>query len=182
MLNSGRIVRPYAHAVNQMLQVQRGKGCLLIYGLVASLKEATKWRRGKSMWLMRGFEFRPPSLSLSLLLSLSLSLCVSVCLSLSELGVLVCRCRLPSFDLAPLSRNLHLIEFLSSIRSNCFFFLFCFYREGHGLAEKLLLVIFIFWQISSTFRYALILCAEAPFSILKKVSAPITFGKCSLGR
>ena len=56
-----------------------------------------------------------------------------------------------------------------------------FYREGHGLAEKLLLIIFIFWQISSTFHYALILCAEAPFSILKKVSAPITSGECSRG-
>ena len=54
-------------------------------------------------------------------------------------------------------------------------------REGDGLAEKLLLIIFIFWQISSTFCYALILCAEHPFSILKKVSAPITSTKCSRG-
>ena len=38
-----------------------------------------------------------------------------------------------------------------------------FYRQGHRFAEKLLLIIFIFWQISSTFRYALILCTETPF-------------------
>ena len=40
---------------------------------------------------------------------------------------------------------------------------FVFYREVHGLAEKLLLIVFIFWQISSTFRCGLILCAETPF-------------------
>ena len=40
---------------------------------------------------------------------------------------------------------------------------FVFYREGYGLIEKLPLIIFIFWQISSTFRNALILCAKPPF-------------------
>ena len=96
-------------------------------------------------------------------------------------GVLVCGRRFPSFDLSPLSRNLSFIAFLSSDRIKlCFFFVF--YSEGHGLAEKILLIIFIFWQISSTFRYVLILCAEAPFSILKEVSAPITSGDCSRGR
>ena len=81
------------------------------------------------------------------------------------------------FWTAPLSRNLSFIAFFSSDRINWVFFVF--YREGHGLAEKLLLIIFILWKISSTFRYALILCAEAPFSILKKVSVPITSGECS---
>ena len=52
------------------------------------------------------------------------------------------------------------------IGSNWVFF--ASYREGHGLVEKLLLVISIFGQISSTFRYALILCAEAPFFILSQ--------------
>ena len=65
------------------------------------------------------------------------------------------------------------------IRSNWVFFVF--YGEGHRLAQKLLLIIFIFWQISSTFRYALILCTEVPFTILKKVSASITSGECSRG-
>ena len=40
---------------------------------------------------------------------------------------------------------------------------FVFYSEGYGLAEKLLLIIFTVWQISSMFRNALILCAETPF-------------------
>ena len=97
-------------------------------------------------------------------------------------GVLVCGCRFPSFVLTLLSRNLSFIAFLSSHRIKLGFSLFCFYREGHRLPEKLHLVIFIFWLISSTFRYALILCAETPFSILKKVSAPITSGECSRGR
>ena len=38
-----------------------------------------------------------------------------------------------------------------------------FYCKGLGLTEKILLIIFIFWQISSTFRYAPIRCAETPF-------------------
>ena len=97
-------------------------------------------------------------------------------------GVLVCRCRLPSFDFALLSRNLSSIAFFSSDQIKLGWGFFVFYREDHGLTEKLLLIIFIFWQISLTIRYALILCAEAPFSILKKVSASITSGECSRGR
>ena len=54
-----------------------------------------------------------------------------------------------------------LYRFFLLIGSNWVFFVF--YREGLGLAEKLLLIIFIFWQISSTFRYALILSAETHF-------------------
>ena len=100
--------------------------------------------------------------------------------SFSVLEFLVCRCHLPSFDLALLSRNLSFIAFISSEQINWVFF-GVFYHEGHGLAKKLLLIIFIFWQISSTFRYALILWTEAPFSILKKVPAPITSGECSCG-
>ena len=70
----------------------------------------------------------PNSLSLSLYLFL-------------RAGVLVCRCRLPSFDLAPLSRNLSFIAFLSS---DLIELVFLCYRDGHGLAEKLFLLIFIF--------------------------------------
>ena len=69
-----------------------------------------------------------------------------------RVGVLVCRCRLPSFDLALQLRNLSFIVFFSSDQIIWVFFVF--YCEGHGLAKKLLLIIFIFWQISSTFPYA----------------------------
>ena len=77
---------------------------------------------------------------------------------------------------------------------------FVFNREGHELAENyfylfiyLLFIfylfisyLFIFWwgrgQISSTFRYFTFRWSYAQkplFSILKKVSAPITSGECS---
>ena len=97
--------------------------------------------------------FAPPSLSFSLRTGVS-SLLVSSAFFWSVRCQKICL----------------LCRFSLLIGSNWVFFVF--YREGHGLAEKLLLIIFIFWQIS-TFRYALILCTEAPFSILKKVSAPI---------
>ena len=111
-----------------------------------------------------------PALSLPLSLSLSLSQCWSSSL------LVVCLL----FDLLR-SREIRILHrFSLLIGSNWVFFVFN--RKGHGLAEKLLLIIFIFWKISSTFRYALILCVEAPFSILKKVSASITSGECSRGR
>ena len=95
------------------------------------------------MLVMRGFEFR---------------------LSLSQLEFLSADCRLPSFDLAPLSRNVSFISFFSSDRIKLFFFL-----VGGGLlrrsrrGRKIHLIIFIFRQISSTFPYVLILSAETPF-------------------
>ena len=109
------------------------------------------------------------------------SLCLSVSLSFSwssGLRIVVClllifpRCREISF----------LYRFSFLIRSNWVFFVF--YREGHGLAEKLLLIIFICCQILSTFRYALILCAETSFSHFEEslISAPITSAECSRGR
>ena len=134
----------YAYAVNQMLRVRRRKGCSVFYGLVASFKAAKRKANVGDAW----FRVSP------------LSVCLSVSLSLS-IGVLVCGLSSAFFWSASLSRNLSFISFFSSDRIRSGFL--CFYREGHGLAEKLLLIIFIFWQISSTFRYALILCAEAPF-------------------
>ena len=53
------------HAVNQMLQVQRGVGCLVIYGLVASFKAEKRKVNVDNEW------FRVSPLSLSLSLSLS---------------------------------------------------------------------------------------------------------------
>ena len=105
--------------VNQMLQVPRGEGCLVIYELVTFFKVEKRKVNVGDAW------FRVS------LLSLSLSLSVRV----------------------------HCFSLL--IWSDWVFFVF--YRGGHGLAKKLLLIIFIFWQISSTFQYALILCAETPF-------------------
>ena len=71
--------------------------------------------------------------------------------------------------------------FLSGSTVKKFFFFLFFYREGHGLAEKLLLIIFIFLTNSIDISlYADSLC-RSPFFILKKVSAPITSGKCSRG-
>ena len=82
-------------------------------------------------------------------------------LSLFHLEFWSADCRLPSFLSAPLSRNLSFISFFSSDRIRLFFcFLFCFvffcflffcflfffYREGHGLAEKLLLIIIFFFS------------------------------------
>ena len=114
------------------------------------------------MWVMRGFEFRLCfSVSLSLSLSLSSESVSVVCFLLISV-----RCR----EICLLYR------FYLLVGSDWVFFVF--YREGHGLSEKLLLIIFIFWQISSTFCYA----QKPLFSILKKVSAPITSGECSRGR
>ena len=68
----------------------------------------SKRRRGKSMWVMCGFEF---CLSVSLFLSLSFSLSLSLSL---RVRVLVCGVCLASFDLTLLSRNLSFISFFSS--------------------------------------------------------------------
>ena len=124
----------------------------MIYGLVSSFKAEKKK-------VNVGFEF-----------------CLS--LSLSELGSSL-QGHLSSFDLISLTRNLSFIVFFSLDQINWVFFLF--YRSLR-LSDKITFNYFDFWifgQISSTFRYELILHAEAPFSILKKVSEPITSGKCS---
>ena len=66
------------------------RGCLVIYGLVASFNAEKRKVNVSDAW------FRVPPLSLYL----------SV-----RVGVLVSGCRPPSFDLAPLSRNLSFIAF-----------------------------------------------------------------------
>ena len=85
----------------------------------------------------------------------------SVSISLSQLEFWSADCRLPSFDLLR-CREIYLLYLFFFWSDQIGFSLF-FGREGHRLAEKLLLLIFIFWQISSTFHYARILCAETPF-------------------
>ena len=131
----------------------------MIYGLVSSFKAEKKKANV-------GFEF-------CLSLSLSLSFSLSQSWGSSPQG------HLSYFDLTSLTRNLCFIVFFSLDQINWVFFLF--YRS-HRLSDKITFNYFDFWifgQISLTFCYELILRAEAPFSILKKVSEPITSGKCS---
>ena len=139
MLNSGRIVGlTYMQSIRCYgCGDERGVQWFTSYSLPSK-----RWR-GTSMWVMHGFEFH-----LYLYLSLSWSpesVCV-ICLLLIW---------------APCRDFYLLYRFSLLIGSDWVFFVF--YREGHGLAKKLLMIIFIFWQISSTFRYALILCVETPF-------------------
>ena len=151
MLSSGRSVR---HTCMQSIRCYKCWEERDVWWFTAE-SLPSKQRRGKSMWVIHGFKF---------------------CHSFSELEFLVCWL---SFDLRCCREMCLLYRFSLLIGSIWIFFVF--YYEGHRLAEKLLLLIFIFWQILSTFRYVLILCAETPFSILKKVSAPITSGECSRG-
>ena len=141
----------------------------VIYGLVTSFKAEKRKVNVDDAW----FRVSPLSLSLSLSLRVwSSSLRVSSVFFWSSSAVE----KFVFFSVFLFwSDQLGFLLFF-------FFFFFFFYSEGHGLVEKLLLIIFIFWQISSTFRYALNLCAEALFSILKKVSAPITSGECFRAR
>ena len=135
-------------------------GDLWVSPFLQSGEEEGQWG-----WCMVSSFLSPPlSLSLSLPLSWSSGPRTVVCF------LLICARR---------RRNLSFISFFSSDRIRLGFLWVFFYRECHGLAEKLLLIIFIFWQISSTFRYALILCAETLFFILKKVSALIIYSECS---
>ena len=123
-----------------MLRVQRGEGCSVIYDLVASFNAEKRKVNVGDAWF---------------LVSL-LSLCLSI-------GVLV---RGPSpafFSSVTTVEKFLLYRFSLLIGSDWVLFVCFFYREGHGLAEKLLLIVFIFLKISSIFRYALILCAETPF-------------------
>ena len=122
-----------------MLRVWRGEGCFVIYRLVASFKAEKRKVNMGDAW----FRFLPLSLSFSQ----SSGLWTVVCLLL----------------IWPRNREICLLyRFIYSdqIRLG---FLWFFYCESHGLAKKILLIILIFWQISSTFCYALILCAETPF-------------------
>ena len=110
-----------------MLRVRIGEGRLVIYGLVGSFKaEKRKVNEGDSWFRVS----TPPALSLSLSLSLSLIVRVLVC-GVVCLLLIWLRCR----EICLLYR------FYLLVRSKWVFFVF--YREGHGLAEKLLLIIFI---------------------------------------
>ena len=122
------------------------------------------------MWMLRGFEFR---------LSLSLSLSV---------GVLVRRPSSAFFWSAPLSGNLSFISFISSDRIRLGFLDFLLRRSR--IDRKITFnyfysFIYLFIYLLTNF-IDISLCADPmrrknPFSILNKVSAPITSGECSRG-
>ena len=127
MLNSGRIVRLTRTQSIRCYECGEERGVLVIYDLVASFKAEKRKVNVDDAW------FRVSPLSLSLSLSLSL-----LELEFWSVGVvcfllILLRCREICFFIA----------FLSSVRIKLGFLCF-FYREGHGLAEKLLLIIFIF--------------------------------------
>ena len=97
----------------------------------------------------------------------------SLSLSLSQSKGSSLQARLPAFKSGP------------AVEKFVFYIVFLFWSDQIGSSlfftakvtdwlKNDLLIIFIFWRISSTFRYALILCTEGPFSILKKISASIT--------
>ena len=98
--------------------------------------------------------------------SLSLSLSLSPSLSLSQSWSYGLRVSFPFFHLAPLSRNLSFISFFSSDRIKLSFL--CLLLQRTRIGRKITFNYFYFWQISSTFRYALILCAEPPFFHFKE--------------
>ena len=126
-----------------MLRVRRGERRLVIYGLVASFKAEKRKINVGDAW------FRVSSLSLSLSISLSVSQ--------SQLEFWSADYRLPSFDL---SRNLSFMLFFSSNRIRLDFI--CFFTAEVMDWPKNCFYHSYFWQISSTFCYALILCAETP--------------------
>ena len=137
--------------VESDVTVQKGEGCsgdLRVSRFLQSGEE-----EGQCRWcVVSSFA----SVCLSVSLSCSPSLRTAVCL------LLICaRCR----EICLLYR------FSLLIGSDWVFFVF--YREGHGLAEKLFLIIFIFWKISLTFRSALILCAETSFLHFKESQHPV---------
>ena len=145
MLNSGRIVGLMRTWSIRCYGCGRGEGCSVIYELVASFKSEKREVNVGDAW------FRVSSLSLSLFLSFFLPLFLSLSLSLSLswssgpwtvvcLLLILARCR-----------EISLLYRFSLLTGSDWVF-FVFYREGHGLAEKLPLL-----TNSLTFRYALIL-------------------------
>ena len=125
-----------------MLRVQRGEVCLVIYRLVTSFKAEKRKVNVSDVW----FWVSPLSPSLCLSLSWSSGLWNVVCLHL------IC---------STVKKFAFYIVFLFWLDQIGFSLLF--YHETHWLAKKLLLIIFIFWQISLTFFYVLILCVETHF-------------------
>ena len=138
-----------------MLRARREEGCSVIYGLAASFKAEKRKVNVGDAW------FRVSPFPLFLRAGVS-SLLVSSAF----------------FWSAPLSGNLSFVTFFLFWSYQIWFSLFCFvfclfwvffcFFFGRKITFTLAMrwsyeQNFIFWQISPTFRYALILCAEPPF-------------------
>ena len=120
MLNSSRIVGLTSTRQSDVT-VQRGEGCSVIYELIASFKAEKRKINVGDAWF-RVSPPPPPSLSV---------------------GVLVCGPSSAFFWSGPaVEKFVFYIVFL--FWSDQIGFSLFFYREGHGLAEKLLLIILIF--------------------------------------
>ena len=150
-----------------MLRVRTWEGCSVIYELAASFKAEKRKVNVSDAW----FRVSPLSVCLSVYLSLSWS---------SESVGVVC-----------------LLLISARCRKICLLYRFSFLIESDGVF--LVLVFFlprrprIGWKITYNYFYFLTyfidisLCSDPmrrnpPFSILKKVSEPITSGECSRGR
>ena len=142
MLNSGRIVRLTRTRSIRCYECGEERGCLVIYGLVASFKGEKRKVNVGDAW------FR--------VLSLSLSVCLSVCLSLTQLEFWSAECRLPSLDLAPLSRNLSFyIVFLFWSDQIVFF---CFLQRRSRIGQKIIFNYFYFFFFTNFIDVSL--CAD----------------------
>ena len=142
-----------------MLRALRGEGCLVIYRLIASFKEEKR----KVNVDDAGFRISPSSLSLS------------------QLEFLSADCHLPSFDLAPLSRNLSFILFSSSDQIK-FGFLGFFTAKVTDCPKNYFYLFLFFDKFNRHFAMRWSYVQKPLFSILKKVSAPITSTEYSRGR
>ena len=134
------------HACGQsdVMSVER-RGCVWWF---TALSLPSKWRRGKSMWVMHGFKFRVSPLSLSPSLSQSWSFESQLVSS-------------TFFWSALQSRNLSFVSFFSSDWIKLDFL--CFLLQRWRIGQKITFNYFYFWQISLTFHYAVILCTDTPF-------------------
>ena len=159
MLKSGRIV--WLTCIRSIKCYKCGEERGVWWSMAESLP--SKLRRGKSMWVMCGFEFR---------------FCLSP--SFSQLEFWSVDCRLPSFDLFLLLRNLSFISFFSSDQIRLRILCFLPWRSRIG------------WKITFNYFYFLTnfidisLCTDPVrrnpfFPFWRKVSALITSSECSRG-
>ena len=155
-----------------MLRAQRGEGCSVIFELATSFKA-----KRKVNVVYAWFPVLPPAPSLSL--------------SHSELEFWSAERRLPSFDLSRRREICLLYHFSLLIGSDWVFFVFLPQRSRIGrkitFNYYFFIFLFVYYFLFLTNFVNISLCADPMrrnpfFSILMKVSAPITSGERSHGR